>query len=509
MVNIKQKIKEPEELAKIVDDLKNQGKIVVQCHGVFELIHPGHLFHFEAAKKEGDILIVSITADKFVNKGPGRPIFPAAVRAMALASNHLVDYVTINNDFTAIELLEKIKPSIYFKGAEYEKAIQDPDRNLFKEAQAVESAGGKILFSHEPTYSSTNFLKNFFDLYPDNVKTFLNNFGGSYTADDVMAPLKQLRDMKILVIGETIVDEYHYCKGMGKIPKDNLISTHYLNDETFAGGVLACANHLANFSDNVDLVTVIGQKNNYESFIKEKLNSNINYKFFYDADGQTIVKKRFIDPTFFNKLFEIYYFDDKRLPGLVSAQICDYLADVLPNYDAVIVTDYGHGFFDENIIKILSAKSKFLAVNTQTNSANTGYNLITKYPRIDYICIDEPEARLAVHMKDDDILKVANEILRRVDVGKMMITRGHSGSMAYDGRNKIYSTPVFSTKIVDRVGAGDAFLAITSPCVANNIPMDIVGFIGNVVGAIHVTVVGNKSSVGPDSVYRFINTLLK
>lgn len=508
--SINDKIKNPNELAKIIANLKKRGKKIVQCHGVFELVHPGHIFHFEAAKKQGDVLVVSVTADKFVNKGPGRPIFPAEVRAKALASMEFVDYVAINNDFNAVNLLKKIKPDIYLKGSEYESALKDPSRNLYKEAKAVESVGGRVMFTYEETHSSTNFLKNYFDLYPEEVKQFLNVFGKRYSARSVIDILKGLRDMKVLVIGETIIDEYHYCKGMGKIPKDNLISTRYLNDETFAGGALACVNHLAGFCKNVHLATVIGERNNYEDFIKRKLKPNVKAKFFYDKEGQTIVKRRFIDPTFFDKMFEIYYFDDKNLPDKVSGQIINHLNKTLKQYDAVIVTDYGHGFFSDKIISVLAKKAKFLAVNTQTNSANMGFNLITKYPRADYVCIDEPEARLAFHKKDHHIQEIINDILKSVKIKKLIITRGHQGSVACEyGKKNLYATPVFSSRIVDRVGAGDAFLAITSPCVANGAPMDIVGLIGNAVGALHVAVVGNKSSIEPDILYKFIHTLLK
>ncbi len=506
---ISPKIKTPDELAEIVARLKKEGKRVVQCHGVFELVHPGHLYHFEAARKEGDVLIVSVTADEFVNKGPGRPIFPTLVRAKTLAILDLVDFITINNDFGVVELLKKIKPDIYFKDQEYESALQDPNRNLYKETQAIKLVGGEIKFSYEPTFSSTNLLKNYFDIYPPEVKNFLKDFGAKYSAQEIIDVLKSLREMKILLIGETIIDEYHYCKGMGKIPKDNLIATKYLNEEVFAGGVLACANHLSGFCDKVHIVTALGKKNSCVDFIKSKLKPNITSKFFYDYDGQTIIKRRFIDPTFFTKMLEIYYFDDRNLPENVSQQIIDYLINILPQYDLAVVTDYGHGFFDKNIIAALMGKAKFLAVNTQTNSANTGFNLITKYSRVDYVCIDELEARLATHQKNSDISEVINKIFKTINIKKLIITRGHLGSVGYERGGKIYKTPVLSNNIVDRLGAGDAFLAISSACAAKGAPIEVVGFIGNVVGAIHVTVTGNKSSVEPDQTYRFIKTLFK
>ena len=510
-----QKIKTPDELAKIVDRLKKEGKKVVQCHGVFDLVHPGHIYHFESAKREGDVLIVSITADKFVNKGPDYPIFSDTIRAKSLSSLEIVDYVIINHDFTAIKLLKKIKPTIYFKGQEYESALKDKKRNLYKEAEAIKSVGGEIKFSHEPTYSSTNFLKNHFDIYPPKVKKFLDDFKLKHSSEELISDLESLKEMKILIIGETIIDEYYYCKGMGKIPKDNLVATKYLNHETFAGGVLACANHLAGFCDNLHLVTVLGKKasinsgQDYENFIKENLNSGINSKFFYDRNGQTIIKRRFIDPAFFNKMFEIYYFDDKKLPESISSEIDNYLEKVISNYDLVIVNDYGHGFFNENIIKTIREKAKFLAVNVQTNSANFGFNLITKYSNPDYVCIDEPEARLAVCQKDGDISEVVRKIFENTGAKKLIITHGHLGSVASGKKGEIYKIPVLSNKVVDRLGAGDAFFVVSAALSAKNLPIEVIGFIGNVVGAIQVSTVGNKSSISFSQVCKFIKTLLK
>ncbi|MCG2692918.1 PfkB family carbohydrate kinase, partial [Candidatus Parcubacteria bacterium] len=113
------------------------------------------------------------------------------------------------------------------------------------------------------------------------------------------------------------------------------------------------------------------------------------------------------------------------------------------------------------------------------------------------------------HHKGGEFTEVSKKILNNVSSRNIIITRGHRGTMAYDAQNNSYTIPIFSTKIVDRVGAGDAFLAITAPCVAKGAPMDVVAFIGNAVGALHVTVVGNKSSIEPDTLYKFIQTLFK
>lgn len=506
---IEKKIKNLQELAEILEKLKKKGKKIVLAYGVFDLVHPGHIFHFEEAKKEGDILVVGVTADQFVKKGPDRPFFREEIRAKNLAALEMVDYVIIDYHPHAVELIKKLKPDIYFKGQEYEEALKDSERNLFKEAQAVKSVGGEIKFSYTPTFSSSHFLKNYLFVYPEETRKFLNELAKNYPPEKIIEEFKDWKKKKILVIGEAIIDEYCYCQGMGKVPKENLVATRFVQKERFVGGVLMSANHLAGFCENVHLVSILGQKKSFEDFIKKRLNPKIKLKFFFDKERPTIVKSRFIDPTFFNKLFEIYYFEDKPISQKLSQTVCQYLEKILPTFDLVLVNDYGHGFFSKEIIELLEKKSKFLAVNTQTNSANFGFNLITKYKRADYICIDEPEARLAIGEKERNIFEVAEEILKRVKTKKIAITRGHLGSIGKERGGKDCTVPVLSTKVVDRLGAGDAFFVISSLFAQKNLPIELVCFVGNVAGALQVATIGNKEAILPEKFYKFLKALLK
>jgi rfaE bifunctional protein nucleotidyltransferase chain/domain len=504
------KIKTLEELAEVIHNLKQDGKKVVHCHGCFDLLHLGHIKHFEAAKKEGDILVVTITDDPFVNKGPGRPVFTAKLRAEALAALECVSYVSINPAPDAVELLKKIKPSLYVKGSEYENALNDPKRNLSKEAEAIRSVGGNICFTHEPTFSSTNLLKEHFNLYPDEVKTFLDNFSKRYSAEDLVGQLASIKKLKVLLIGEAVIDEYCYCSSLGKSGKENLIAMKFLEKEEYAGGIFACANHIAGFCEDVNLLTCLGSKDSRAEFIIKNLKTNIKTKFFFRDDTCTTIKKRYVEKSFLSKLFSVYHFNDADLPEELSDQINDYLEKELPKYDLVLVLDYAHGFLNPKLIDTICKKSKFLSVNTQTNAANFGYNLITKYPRADYVCIDLQEARLAMQDRRMPIEDLLRKIKEKTGAKKIIVTTGHKGSTGFDAeKNEFYTTPVLSWKVVDRMGAGDAFLAVTSPCVAAGLPMDLVGFIGNAVGAFKVGIVGNKSAVEHGPLLKFIKTLLK
>lgn len=500
-----EKIKNLDELAEITQKLKGLGKTVVLCHGVFDLLHPGHIFHFQAAKNEGDVLVVTITPDRYVAKGPRRPAFNEKLRAKSIAALECVDYVGINEWPSAIETIKKLKPDVYVKGSEYLHREPDPSQRFPYEKDAVESLGGRVYFTDELTFSSTELLNRYFSVYPEPAEKFLEEFRSRYSADAVIQRLRELKKMKVLVIGDAIIDEYCYCEPMGKSPKESIITTRYLDDEAFAGGALAAANHIAGFCDNVHLITLLGAENSQEEFIWSHLRPNVKVKYFYREDAPTPVKRRYVD-AFLAKMFAVYYLNNSDLPAAIESEICEYITENIGNYDVVLVADFGHGFIGPQIIQLVCNKARFLAVTAQTNSANVGFNLITKYPRADYVCLDGLELRLACHDKFNQLKALVPVIAERV-CNKIAITRGNEGSLTYS-QDGFFEIPALTDRAVDRLGAGDAFLAITAPCVASGFPMDLVGFIGNAVGALQIQIVGNKEPVEPVTLFKFIKALL-
>lgn len=497
------------ELSEILRELKSRGNKIVLCHGVFDLVHPGHIKHFMSASKEGDVLVVTLTQDKFVNKGPGRPVFNQHLRAESIAALQCVDFVAVNEWPTAEEAILSLKPDLYAKGAEYAAPEMDITGGISSEKQAIESIGGKILFTDEVTFSSSSLLNRYFSSFDDDTKIFLRDFARDHSAENVIGALQSLAPLKVLVIGDSIIDEYHYCKALGKSPKENIISTRYISEERFAGGVLACANHIAGFCDDVHLVTVLGGDDSKEDFIREHLKGNVESKFFYRSNTGTIIKRRFVDPDFLTKSFEISYLEDRPVSPKLSEDICEHLGSCIEDYDLVIVSDFGHGLIGASMIDLLCTKAKFLAVNTQTNSANAGYNLITRYKKADYVCIDEPEIRLAIGDRYGKLEQIILKVAGLLSCDKVTVTRGHLGAKTYDKDKGFFDVPVFTDKIVDRIGAGDAFLSVTSPLVAAGNSMELTGFTGNAVGAIAVNIVGNRHSVDPVPLYKYITSLLK
>ena len=502
------------DLAELCESARNTGKRIVHCHGVFDLLHVGHLRHFLTAKSWGDVLVVTITADEFVNKGPGRPAFPGPLRGEMLAALECVDWVTVINDPSAEPAIEAVKPDIYVKGGEYDNPDKDITGKISREQELVETHGGQVKFTYDVTYSSSNLLNAHFKLFDDAAHSYLASLRDLGAGQKIFDYIENIEKLKIVMVGETIVDHYVYVAPMGKAPKENMIATLHQNEEVFAGGVIAAANHLSALCPNLEVVTLLGDSDggeNFEDLVRRQLRTKIEPTFVYRPGGPTVQKTRFVEPTYVRKLFEVYRMDDRPLPDKIRQDFRKRLREKIREADLVIVCDFGHGFIDKSVVTTLVDEAKFLAVNVQTNAGNLGYNLLTKYPRADFLCIDAMEARLVAQDKHVPLEEIVGRVIpSMISCPNVTVTHGKAGCYTYNKKRKgIVHAPAFRQDIVDTVGAGDAFFALCSPFAALSAPSEIVSFIGNVAGAMKVGVVGHRESTSKLQLMRYITTLLK
>lgn len=503
------KIVDLNQLGQLAAAARAGGQKVVLCHGTFDLIHIGHVRHLQTAAAEGDLLFVTITADRFVNKGPGRPIFNQQLRAENLAALEAVAHVAIVEDRTAIPAIEAVQPAVYAKGSDYQKPQDDLTGNITKEQNAVKNCGGRTVYTDDIVFSSSQLLNEHFNVFSPDVKDYLRHFSERFQAGEIIDKIKGLKKLKVLVVGDAIVDEYHYTQPMGQTGKGNILAVKHQSVEQFAGGSLAVANHIAGYCDQVGLLTMLGAQQSFEGFIRDKLKSNITPTFFYRDDAPTVRKSRFVDDAS-SKLFEVYYNEDSPLPEELNLSLCNWLREHLGEYDCVIVPDFGNGFISRDMARTLSQHAPFLAVNTQINSGNRGFHTVNRYPRADFVSLNEPELRLAVHNRTDPIDIVAAQVGERVQARFVVTTLGREGLLLRDlGDSLSYQIPALSFKVVDRIGAGDAFLSLAGICIAGNLAPEIAGFVGSAAAAIDVQIVCNRESVEPPDLFKYIVTLLK
>jgi bifunctional ADP-heptose synthase (sugar kinase/adenylyltransferase) len=369
--------------------------------------------------------------------------------------------------------------------------------------------GGQLVFTDEETFSASTLINRFLDVFTPETQAFLETFRARYKPEEVIGRLQALSRLRVLVVGETIVDEYQFCNVMGKSGKEPVLAALLNRTERYAGGVLAIANHLANFCGEVALLSVLGEVNSFEDFIREKLDARVRTHFVRWPGAPTILKRRFLEEYLAAKLFEVYEMKPEAVPEAVEAEFCRRLEALAGEFDLVLVADYGHGAMTPRAVELTCSQSRFLAVNTQVNAGNRGFNTISKYPRADYVSLGEPEVRLDARSLTGDLRPLTEHIARRLGARQFLVTRGSSGCVVFDRAEGFAQVPAFAIRVVDRVGAGDAVLALTAPCAAVGVPALMLGFIANVVGAEACTIMGHRSSIEPSSLFRHITSLMK
>jgi rfaE bifunctional protein nucleotidyltransferase chain/domain len=503
------KIKTVSELQSMVRGLKSERKKIVLCHGVFDLLHIGHIRHFEQARRMGDALVVTVTPDEHVNKGPHRPAFPQELRVEAIAALKWVDYVAVNEWPAAVETIRLLRPDIYVKGPDYKTAAQDITGTIIAEAEAVRSIGGEIRFTDDITFSSSNLLNRHLPLFPPAVVEYLDQFRRRHSVDEVLDWLARAADLRPVVVGEAIIDEYVFCDAIGKSTKDPVLATLQKRVETYAGGSLAVANHLAGLCRRVTLVTQLGDQERREHCVRGKLRSNVDPVLLTKSNAPTIHKSRIVDQYSGNKLVEIYRMEDRPTDGDDARSLVEALEQSFDGRDLTIVADYGHGMLTPPSIDRLCERAPFLAVNVQSNAGNRGFNPISKYRRADYVCLAMHELEIETRRRNADAREGQLEIAKRIDCPRFTVTLGKAGSLHYSRADGFTEAPALATRVLDRVGAGDAVLAVTSLLARLGAPWDVVGFIGNAAGAELISELGNRVPLDRIGLSKHITALLK
>lgn len=317
----------------------------------------------------------------------------------------------------------------------------------------------------------------------------------SLSLEDIHDGLQSMQGLRVAVVGETIIDEYAYCDAIGKSGKEPMIVNRFLRCDAQAGGVLAVANHVAEFCGDVEVVSALGTVEPREEFVRQSLRGHVRASFATITGSPTIVKRRYIDAYSRAKMMGVYHMDMTPIAGDDERSFLGRLEDALSRCDLCIVTDYGHGLLTPAAVELLTAKAPFLAVNTQLNAANTGYHVLSKYPRADYACLHEGELRLDARDLISDLAPLLERTAVRMGARAMMATLGKHGTMLWSRGSGIHRCPALADTVVERIGAGDAVLALSSMAIAAGLEPNIAGILGNLAGAQMVAVMGNSASI--------------
>ena len=226
---------------------------------------------------------------------------------------------------------------------------------------------------------------------------------------------------------------------------------------------------------------------------------------------KTIIKRRYVSLNEkrgeINKIFAINNLPSPMCIDEVALSLFkSKLKEKLPQYDLVILCDFGHGLIDCEAMDIIQENAKFLALNCQTNSSNYGKNLITKYKRADLFALDQKELGLAFSNYSQNETESLTRLAEHFH-SRGWLTRGSHGAVGVEEQRQI-ACPAFTLNVKDTIGAGDAFFAIASLSVASGAPIEVGTFMGNIAGALASNIIGNKEPVEKVNVLKYASTLL-
>lgn len=479
---------------------QEQGKTVVHCHGCFDIVHPGHISYLQFARQQGDVLIVSVSADPQVNKGINRPLIPDDLRAASLAALECVDYVYINPHPTAVELLEQLNPDIYIKGREYE-ANHDP--RFLAERDTVTRHGGRVVFSSgEVVYSSTALIGALENADPFNQEK-IRRFRQDYDLDgrELLSIVNRFRDRRALVIGDYILDRYHHCDATSVASEGPMMSLRSMRSDDFDGGAAIVAAHIAGLGARPRLITSLADDGMSRQAV-ERLNS---IGVTIDAIQQRkslVTKHRYLVDT--QKLFKV----DEGAVQPLDSQAVNLLAERIiaaaEDVDVVVLADFGYGLLTSALLdRILPALRQRVPVMTADVSGMQS-NLL-RFKQMDLICPTEREVRQAFNDFSSSINAVACQLLQVTGAQQALITLGKQGLVAFDHlrpvdldgawERKVRSAylPSLATQVVDPLGCGDALLATASMTLAVGGSLQAAAYLGSLAAACEAQKLGNHA----------------
>jgi cytidyltransferase-like protein len=481
-VDQREKIVTIDELPRIRDRFRDRR--IIHCHGAFDLVHPGHLTHFEEARALGDMLVVTITGDHHITKK--RAIsFAEEQRARQVAALAIVDFVAIIQEPTALSAIEALHPDVYVKGPEYADLTLDRSRSIYHEMRVLEGYGGKIHFTSGETFSSTK-LSHFLLAAPDAAQRdpllqndrirFKDIASLGFTLDGLKQFIAQAAALRVCVVGETIVDEWVDVALTNLSTQSRCVAGVETARVRQIGGAGIIARHLANFVKEVRC---------FSNAPAGECPPNLRHTPL--ADGE-LVETRFVDADTGRPVFKTR-----------SMSLADVRHDRLPpldDYDLVLVADFGHGLLqaDEINRRLAEHRTATVAVMAQVNSSNYGYNLPLKYAGADYYALNRTEAELCLHERHLTLEELAGRSARLLHCRSISVTDGDHGVMTTHG-GETFAVPSLSATVVDTIGCGDAFFALSSIAVRLNLSARLVALVGSIGAAAMTQRRCNESAV--------------
>jgi len=475
-------------------------KKIILCNGVFDIVHPGHIRHFVHCKEKAEVLVVSLTRDIFIKKGNYRPFVPEKLRAFNLAALEIIDFVIIDKNKYPIQLIKKIKPDFFAKGMEYSNLKNILTKN---EKKVVESYGGKMIFSPgDFIMSSTKILKEFEpDLKYEKLIMLMD--AENIDFQDLKNILKKIENIKIHIVGDSIVDTNHFCEVIGGLHKTPTLSIARKTSENYLGGAAIVAAHFRSFTKNVKLTTVFSN-DSMGLFLLKKINKlKIKLNRICEDNRPTTNKNSYIVNS--HKLLKV---DEVNNAAILTSTL-DKISKLIKKdkSEIIVFSDFRHGIFNNQSINTLISSIKKNVFKVADSQVASRWGNITDFKNFDLITPTEREARYSLFEQDLPIRVLIDVLLERSKAKNVILKLGNKGLISLEKSKKDYITlDPFVSYLKDSNGAGDSMLAYSAAILYVTKSLIISSIVGILAASCKCEVLGNKP-VTIDMIFRKIDEI--
>ncbi len=451
--------------------------------GDFNILHPGHLRLLKFAKESGDYLTVGINADRFASN----KTLSQEIRLESIEATSYVDKAFILNE-SVVEYIQREKPDIVVKGKEHENS-DNPELDI------LNSYGGKLLFSSgEIGFSSLDLLRKELQNSSSKIE-HNNNFlkRHSIKLSHLKETVSKFENLNVLVIGDTIVDEYITCEAIGMSQEDPTIVVSPLINDKFIGGAAVVASHAKTLGAKVSFVSVLGDDENF-LFVKnglEKLGIDVN--LYKDATRPTTLKQRFRASG--KTLLRVNHLKQHNIGKNIEKTILDDLKEKLDGYDLIIFSDFSYGVLGASLIYTLATlgyeKNIMMSADSQSSSQ---IGDISKFKNMSLVTPTEREIRLSLGDFESGLVVASERLMKKSNAKYIFTTLGAEGIMIYNSSKDELLTDniaALGNVVKDVSGAGDSLLTASSMALAVGATIWEAGYLGSISAAIQVSRVGN------------------
>jgi rfaE bifunctional protein kinase chain/domain len=468
----------------------------VLCYGHFSIIHPGHVRYLNHGSTRGDILLALVRGDEFENDTQKNILkFPENDRAEGLAALSMLDQVIKQKQLRLVDAVGIIKPDVFLLGREFEenppKDIAEAIRFLRDNGCVVEFHAGETSYS----VSDLNIEKSETETRRREQQLLQSCKKQNIRIERIYETIEQFKGLSLLVVGDTIVDQYIACDALGMSAEAPVVVLRELEHEVYLGGAAIVAAHVRSLQAKCHYISVVGEDELSKEVTRALDEYHVSYDLVPDASRPTTFKTRYMVEN--QKMFRVSRLKEHSLYKDIESQVIEKIRNTAPTVDGILVSDFVYGMISPRILAEITRLSELYGLRLFGDlQCSSQVGSVLKFRNFDLICPTEREARISLGNKDDGIEVVANNILAQTACKNMLLKLGANGFISYSqsSNKETYRQhfPALNPNPLDVAGAGDSLLAAMAVALCSKMSLNEASFFGAFVAANTVSYLGNK-----------------